>query len=69
LPNNVFCDKIKTENPHFLGAYSRDLSSIWVKGPIFIERRTSMQDSMIIELYNQRDEKAIAATQDKYGAY
>ncbi len=28
-----------------------------------------MQDSMIIELYNQRDEKAIAATQDKYGAY
>ncbi len=28
-----------------------------------------MQDSTIIELYNQRDEKAIAATQDKYGAY
>ena len=28
-----------------------------------------MQDSLIIELYNQRDEKAIVATQDKYGAY
>ena len=28
-----------------------------------------MQDSAIIELYNKRDEQAIAATQDKYGAY
>ncbi|MBE6660933.1 MAG: sigma-70 family RNA polymerase sigma factor [Ruminococcaceae bacterium] len=28
-----------------------------------------MQDSVIIELYNKRDERAIAETQDKYGAY
>ena len=28
-----------------------------------------MQDSVIIELYNQRNEQAIAATQAKYGAY
>lgn len=28
-----------------------------------------MQDSMIIELYNQRDERAIAVTAEQYGAY
>ena len=28
-----------------------------------------MQDSVIIELYNKRDERAIVETQDKYGAY
>lgn len=43
--------------------------SIRVKGLIETERRTNMEDKMIVDLYWARSENAISETEKKYGKY